>query len=68
MPAVEVKHLFEGVGDAGPGAADPHDGVVDRCIVELDVAAPLWVERRVPVRRHVSHSSARYAQYLTYCS
>ena len=61
-PAVVVEHLLQGVGDAGPGAADSHDRRVDVRIVQLDVAAPLRVVGDVPVGRHEPGRRARCAR------
>ena len=62
MPAVEVEHFFERVGDTGPRAADPHRSVVGLGVVQLYVATPLRVERYIPVGRYEPNRVARCAQ------
>jgi len=44
VPAVQVEHLLQRVGDARPRAAHPHHSVVRRRVVQLDVATPLRVD------------------------
>jgi len=62
MPAVEVKQLLQRVGDTSPRTANSYHSVVSLRIIQFHVAAPLWKERYVPVRRHVSHCGACCAQ------
>jgi len=58
LPAVEVEHLLEGVGDASPGAADSYHRVVNVRVVQVHVTAPLRIEADVPVGSHVSNGDA----------
>ena len=65
LPAVEVEHFFERIGDTGPGAADPHRRVVCRGVIQLDVATPLRVERYVPVGCYEPNRVARCTEQYT---
>jgi len=59
MPAVEVEHLLQRVGDTRPTTANSYDSVVSLRVIQFHVAAPLWKERYVPVGRYESYSVAR---------